>query len=61
MYNSLLALILKIFKEIGKKKVVEKKRSISASLDYESKIAMHLLFLKVSKVALKAYSSILLV
>jgi hypothetical protein len=61
MYNSPLTLVLKVFKEIGKREVVGKKRSILTSLDFESRIAMHLLFLKILKIALKACSSILLV
>jgi len=61
MYNSPLVLIFKVFKEIREREVGGKKRSILASLDSESRIVMHLLFPKVSKVALKACSSILLV
>jgi hypothetical protein len=36
-----------------KEKVVGKKMSISTSLDFESKIAVHSPFFKASKVALK--------
>jgi len=50
MYNSLLALILKVLKERGEKEVVGKKRSVSASLDSKSRIAMHWPFLKASRV-----------
>jgi hypothetical protein len=49
------------FSNKKEREIVEKKRSVLASLDSESRIAMHLFFLKVSRVALKAYSSILLV
>jgi hypothetical protein len=59
MYNSPLALVLRVLKERGERKVVGKKRLVLASLDYESRIAMHLLFLKVSKATLKACSSLL--
>jgi hypothetical protein len=41
MYNSPHALVLKVFGEREKKKVVGKKRSFSAFLDFESRIAMH--------------------
>jgi len=41
MYNSLLALVFRVFKERGEKEATRKRRSISASLDFESKIAMH--------------------
>jgi hypothetical protein len=41
MYNSLLALILKVFKERGKRKVVGKKRYVSTFLNYEFRITMH--------------------
>jgi hypothetical protein len=59
MYNSLLALVLKVLKERGEKEVVKKKRSISASLDSKSTIAMLWPFPKAFKVALKVCSSIL--
>jgi len=60
MYNSPNALVLKVFKERGEKKVVGKKRSVLASLDSESRIAMHFLFLEVSRTTLKACSPYLL-
>jgi hypothetical protein len=41
MYNSPPTLVLKVFKERGKRKVVGKKRSVLTFLDSESKIIMH--------------------
>jgi hypothetical protein len=49
------------FSKKDERKVVGKKMSISTSLDFESKIAMHSPFLKASKAALKVCFSILLV
>jgi hypothetical protein len=49
MYNSPPTSVLKVFKERGEREVVGKKRSILASLDFESKIAMHFPFFKVSR------------
>jgi hypothetical protein len=50
MYNSPLTSVLKVFRERGKRKVVGKIRSISAFLDFESKIVMHWPFLGAFKV-----------
>jgi hypothetical protein len=61
MYNSLLALVFRVFKERGEKEATRKKRSISASLDFESKIAMHRPFLRACRTKLKVCSSILCV
>jgi len=41
MYNSPPALVLRVLKEIIKRKVAGKKRLLSASLDSKSKIVMH--------------------
>jgi hypothetical protein len=59
MYYSPLASVLQIFRKRGKRKVIGKKRSVMAFLDFESRIAMHWPFFKAFKVALKAWSSIL--
>ncbi len=45
MYNSLLTSILKVLKEKGEKDGVGKQKSVLASLDFESRIAMHFPFL----------------
>jgi hypothetical protein len=58
MYNSLLVLVLKVFKERGEKEV-GKKMLVLTSLDFEFRIAMHWPFLRASRVALKVCSSIL--
>jgi len=60
MYSSPPILVLRVFKERGEREVVGKKRLVLASLDSEFRIAVHLPFLKVSRVALKACSSMLL-
>ncbi len=60
MYISLHDAILWLLRKRGKRKVARKKRSILTSLDFESRIAMHLPFL-MAKATLKAWSSILCV
>jgi hypothetical protein len=61
MYSSFLVLILKVLKERGEKRILGKKRLVLASLDFESKIAMHWPFLRASRVALQVCFSILCV
>jgi hypothetical protein len=57
MYNSILALVFRVFKERGEKEATRKKRSLLASLDFESKIAMHWPFLRAFRTTFKVCSS----
>jgi len=61
MYSSPRALVLEVLRERGERKATMKKRLVLASLDFESKITVHWLFLRASRATLRACSSILLV
>jgi len=59
MYISLHAAILKLLRKIGKREATRNKMSVSVSLDFESRITVHWLFLMAFRATLKAWSSIL--
>jgi hypothetical protein len=54
MYISIHVVVLRLIKKRGKKKIARKKRSVSASLDSESRIAMHWSFFMGSRATLKS-------